>query len=173
MGGTNMKNYILVGLGPHAKRIYYPFLEKHQGGCGIKLKLLIELESQSSNVSKFLYGRSLQPENILYIEDKKANKMGDILDGAVKRKLDSIVKTEVVDGIIISTEPKAHKIYAEWALKNNINILMDKPITAPLYPSTNVESAKEIYQDYLNLKKLLKQSQSKFYVVCQRRGHSG
>lgn len=168
-----MKNYILIGLGPHAKRIYYPFLEKHQARYGICLKLLIELKTQSSNVEKFLAGRNLRPEKIFYIKDNEINRAGRFLDEAAQHELDLIIHSSKIDGIIISTEPKAHKIYAEWALKNNINILMDKPITAPLYPSTNIESAHQIYRDYLDLKKLLEKSKSKFYIICQRRNHAG
>ncbi len=168
-----MKNFIFVGLGPHAKRIYYPFLEKHRAHYNIRLKLLIELESQSPNVIKFLDQRALQPEKILYISDNETNRIGATLDETAKKELDSLVQNEKLDGIIISTEPKAHKIYAEWALKNNVNILMDKPITAPLHPSTNIQSARTIYQDYLDLENLLKQSKAKFYVVCQRRNHKG
>ena len=168
-----MKNYILVGLGPHAKRIYYPFLEKYQAGFGIRLKLLIELENQTQKVTEFLRARKLQPEKILYLPDNELNRMGAGLDDFATKELNSLIKTERIDGIIISTEPKAHKIYAEWAIRNNINILMDKPITAPLYPSTNILSANQIYQDYSDLRNLLKQSKSKFYVVCQRRNHGG
>lgn len=168
-----MKNYIFVGLGPHAKRIYYPFLEKHRALYDIRLKLLIELENQSPNVAKFLDQKILQPEKILYLPDNALNRMGATLDNTAKKEMDFMVKNEKIDGIIISTEPKAHKIYAEWALKNNINILMDKPVTAPLYPSTSIQSAYKIYQDYLDLKSLLKQSKSKFYIVCQRRNHKG
>ncbi len=167
------KNYILVGLGPHAKRIYYPFLEKHRAHYGIRLKLLIELESQSRNVAEFLKNRILQPEKIFYIRDAETARSGAVLDEAARKKLDSLVQNGKVDGILISTEPKAHKIYAEWALKNNVNILMDKPITSPLYPSTDIQSAHQIYQDYLDLKDLLRHSKSKFYITCQRRNHAG
>ena len=168
-----MKNYILVGLGPHAKRIYYSFLEKYRSKYGINLKLLIELDNQSLNVEEYLKERTLQPEKILYIPQNGSNKMGVALDDKAKKELDHLAQKHKIDGIIISTEPKAHKIYAEWALKNNINVLMDKPITTPLYLSTNINSANQIYRDYLDLKNLLKQSRSKFYVVCQRRNHQG
>lgn len=168
-----MKNYILVGLGPHAKRIYYPFLEKHRVPHSIRLKLLIELESQSERVAKFLNPRGLRPEKIIYLPHPETNRMGAALDDVAQKELDSLVKREKIDGIIISTEPKAHKIYAEWALKNNINVLMDKPLTTPLSPSTDVRSARQIYQDYLDLESLLKKSSAKFYVMCQRRNHKG
>ncbi|MBI3633017.1 MAG: Gfo/Idh/MocA family oxidoreductase, partial [Candidatus Vogelbacteria bacterium] len=98
---------------------------------------------------------------------------GQSLDDLAQMELDSLIKREKIDGIIISTEPKAHKIYAEWALKNNINVLMDKPITTPLYPSTDINAAKQVYGDYLDLENLRRQSRSKAYVVCQRRNHAG
>lgn len=118
-------------------------------------------------------GRSLQPEKILYISDNAANRSGAALDEIAKRELDFAVRNAKIDGIIISTEPKAHKIYAEWAIKNNINVLMDKPITAPTNPSTDFSSAHQIYQDYLDLRNLLLVSKSKFYITCQRRNHAG
>jgi len=168
-----MKNYILVGLGPHSKRIYYPFLEKYQRHYDLRLKLLVELDSQKENVVKFLDKRILQPEKIFYIEDNAPNRLGDKLDPRAKKQLDLTIKNNKIDGIIISTEPKAHKIYAKWALENDVNILMDKPITTPIFPSTDIESAHKIYRDYLELENLRKQSQSRFYIVCQRRNHGG
>jgi len=99
-----MKNYILVGLGPHAKRIYYPFLEKHRDRYGIRLKLLIELENQSQKVANFLDQRILRPEKILYLPNNEVNRMGAVLEGIAKKELDSLVLSEKIDGIIISTE---------------------------------------------------------------------
>lgn len=168
-----MKNYIFVGLGPHAKRIYYPFLEKYRARYGIRIKLLIELDNQRAAVGAYLNKRNLQPEKILYLPNTELNKLGTELDAEARQILNALIRREPIDGIIISTEPKAHKIYAEWALKNNINILMDKPITAPLYPSTDIRSARAIYQDYLDLENLRRQSTAKFYIVCQRRNHEG
>ncbi|MBI3633579.1 MAG: hypothetical protein HY226_04775, partial [Candidatus Vogelbacteria bacterium] len=69
----NTKNYIFVGLGPHAKRIYYPFLEKHKEAYKICLKLLIELDGQRQNVEKYLTGRTLQPERVLYLAASNQN----------------------------------------------------------------------------------------------------
>lgn len=168
-----MKNYIFVGLGPHAKRIYYPFLEKHKERFGIRLKLLIELENQSSNVHKYLSGRPLQPEKIVYLPLCDKTRMGSSLHEIAEKEMNSLIKKEKIDGIIISTEPKAHKIYAEWALRNNIKVLMDKPITSPPFPSTNENSARQIYEDYCDLENLRKKSGTKAYVVCQRRNHRG
>src|SRR3972149_9187896 len=126
-----MKNYIFVGLGPHAKRIYYPFLEKYRERYDIRIKALIDLDSQYEVIAKYLDQRTLQPEKIVYLPDNEANRLGMALDAKAEREMDYLAQTRKIDGIIISTEPKAHKIYAAWALKNNVNVLMDKPITAP------------------------------------------
>lgn len=168
-----MKNYIFVGLGPHAKRIYYPFLEKYKEDFDINIRLLIELDSQMEMVKRYTADRTIVPQETFYIEDSYKNRLGDEIDERLLSRLNEIVSTEKVDGIIISTEPKAHKIYAEWALKNDVNILMDKPITAPVNPITNIKSAKQIFTDYLDLKELKRQSKSKFYIVAQRRNHEG
>ncbi len=167
------KQYILVGLGPHAKRIYYPFLEKYQNRYGIKLRLLIELDSQRDNIQGFISSRYLKPEEIFLIEDNAKNRLGRFLDKVLLNKLESIINNEKIDGIIISTEPKSHKIYADWAMKNNINILMDKPITAPVDSITNPNSAMRIFSNYQDLKRKKQDSDSKFYIVCQRRNHEG
>lgn len=168
-----MKNIILVGLGPHAKRIYYPFLEKYQTSHDIRLRLLIDLKSQSINIGEFLRGRTLRPENILYLPDTATVRSGEMLDRSALQALDALIHSKKIDGIIISTEPKAHKIYAEWALRNNIHVLMDKPITAPTNPSTDTRAADQIFSDYLALQNLTKNSSAKFYVMCQRRRHEG
>lgn len=170
---TLMKNYIFVGLGPHAKRIYYPFLEKYQTQYDIRIKLLIELRDQREKVAEYLRARKLQPDKIIYLPNNEANRLGVTLDQAAQKQFDSLVQGEKITGLIISTEPKAHKIYANWALKNNINVLMDKPITAPLCPSTDIERARQIYEDYLDLKNLSSASKGKFYITCQRRNHQG
>lgn len=148
-------------------------MEKHQAAYGINLKLVIELENQALNVTKFINNRKLQPERILYLKTNEANRIANALDNVARQTLDELIKTEKIDGIIISTEPKAHKIYAKWALKNNINVLMDKPLTSPLYPSTDKNAADQIFGDYLELENLVKQSTAKCYVVCQRRNHNG
>lgn len=167
------KQYILVGLGPHAKRIYYPFLEKYQKKYGIRLRLLIELDSQQNILNKFITSRKLKPQEVFLIKDNENNRLGRAIDKSLLAKLNHLISKEKIDGIIISTEPKSHKIYANWAMKNNINILMDKPITAPIDPITNPSSARKIFSDYQDLKKSKENSKSRFYIVCQRRNHLG
>lgn len=167
------KNIILIGLGPHAKRIYYRFLSKYQKSYGINLRLLIELENQRINVDKFFKNKIFSPQEIFYIKDTPDTRLGKKIPQELIKKLNRLTLEEDIHGVIISTEPKAHMIYANWALDHNLNILMDKPISAPLNALTNQTAAKQIYLNFCELNNKLSHSKSKFYIVCQRRNHCG
>jgi predicted dehydrogenase len=78
-----------------------------------------------------------------------------------------------VHGIIISTEPKAHKPYLLWATERNLDILVDKPITAPVGLTTHLEAAQQVWADYVEIEECLKNSRSNLVVQCQRRSHPG
>ena len=168
-----MKNYIIIGLGPHAKRIYYPFLEKYGNEYKVSIRLIVDLKSQSQKIKNYVKGRKIKPKEIFLLKDTKKVILGEHIPTTLLKKLNTICEKENIDGVIISTEPKAHKAYALWALSKNLNILMDKPITAPLNPSTNLKSTQKIYTDYIELLRKKNQSNSKFYIVCQRRNHLG
>ena len=45
-----MKNIALIGIGPHAKRIYLHYFKKKK----VNLELVVDLESQKENVRKYL-----------------------------------------------------------------------------------------------------------------------
>ena len=79
----------------------------------------------------------------------------------------------MADKIIISTEPKAHKAYLQWAIDNNVDVLIDKPLTSPIGCCNNLLSAKQIFADFNHLQKSLKNSKSKITVQVQRRYHPG
>src|SRR3989338_10991826 len=109
-----IKNYIFIGLGPHAKRIYYPFLEKYQAKYNIHLKLLIELENQSQKVAEFLSQRKLQPEKVLYLPNNESNPMGGGLDGIAKKELDLLIKNEKINWLKIFLQTKKKKKIFFW-----------------------------------------------------------
>lgn len=168
-----MKNYIFVGLGPHARKIYYPFLEKYMDKFEINIPLVIDLEDQKEKILEFIKQKKLKPEKFVFLKNTPSNRLGSSLDSEAKSLMNDLLKNKKVDGIIISTEPKAHKIYIEWATMNNVNILLDKPITAPVGANMNLDAARQVYQDYMEIKEMVERSTSKCYVVVQRRGHDG
>ena len=55
------KNVVLVGLGPHSKRIYIKVLKKHN----ILPKLIIDLDTEEGNIKEYLKKENLNIELFL------------------------------------------------------------------------------------------------------------
>ena len=165
-----MKNNImLIGLGPHAKRIYLNFIKRHN----LNLKLVVDLDSNSENILNILKEEKLENTKTYFVKSEEANLKE--LSKNVKNDLKKLIKKyQITDGII-STEPKAHLAYAKFLIKNNLNILIDKPITSPCNVLNNIKDARKIQEEYLMLKKLYLLHQEKMYftIQCQRRFHIG
>lgn len=158
---------ILIGCGPHARRVYLPAVQLINN---IKLELVIDLESQSSSVNKAL--KKFEHTELLLIQP-----FTDVLPFELATKLSNLVQERGVSGVIIATEPLVHKAYAEWALQNGLNILMDKPITTRTNAISDLFSAEGILDDYLLLldkyKKLQLEKETIFMINSHRRFHKG
>ena len=62
-----MKRIALIGLGPHAKRIYYPFLEElTQNDPDATLELIIDLDINRKTIEAFLKDKKLQPKQTIF-----------------------------------------------------------------------------------------------------------
>lgn len=173
MNGDSQKKVILIGLGPHAKRIYYPLIEKLSSEMNFKLVMVVDLEEKRDDIEKYLHGKNIDAELFFISSEKRTY---DKLHPDIEKKLDDVVKMEGVDGVIISTEPLVHVMYAKWALKNNLSVLMDKPISVYENISTNMDLAKKIVDDFDQLTVLYKKAMEKnpgitFSVMSQRRFH--
>jgi predicted dehydrogenase len=171
MAHAEIRNIALLGLGPHARRIYYPLIEKYKNELGLNIQLVVDLESQGERVRTYMAQHLLQPERLVLLPDSYRN--SNTIPEDLASTLYSMKKAGKLDGIIIATEPKSHKAYAKWALENDIDILLDKPITAPILDLTTPESADLIWNDYVELYELWKNSKSNFVVQTQRRNHKG
>jgi predicted dehydrogenase len=158
---------ILVGCGPHAKRVYLPALRqlKH-----IELTLIIDLESQEHSV-RAAVNDSLGIE-LWFIKPFSGGIPFDLA-----QRISAFVFEQGVVGVIIATEPLVHKAYAEWALQNELSILIDKPITTQADAVSNMTSAEGILDDYMFLfekySKLQLKKETVFMVNSQRRFHKG
>lgn len=158
---------ILIGCGPHARRVYLPALSRIQY---IELALVIDLKSQESVVRKALPESS---ETELWLIEP----FNDRLPSDLAYRLSSFVLDKEITGVIIATEPLVHKAYADWALESGLNILMDKPITARADAVSNMSSAEGILDDYLelldNYRKLQFEKETVFMINSHRRFHKG
>lgn len=163
---TRKKSIALIGLGPHAKRIYLNYLKKHK----VELGLLVDLDSKREEARKYLNENGFKNTKIFTISDEyKDNKH---LPSQIAQSLLDICKTLEITHIIISTEPKAHNMYLEFALKNNIDVLTDKPITVNKN-MTSIKSINEISKQYYEIVELANNSKAMCNVMCQRQYHRG
>lgn len=157
---------ILIGCGPHARRIYIPALRNLQQ---VKLALVIDLESEASVVRNAIG----EMETELWLIQPFAN----TLPPELWARLSQFVADHQVTGVIIATEPLVHRAYAEWALASELNILMDKPVTTRTDVTTSIDSAQGILDDYLELldayKALQRRKETVFMINSHRRFHKG
>ncbi len=161
-----MKNVALVGIGPHAKRIYLNYFKKHK----VNLALVIDLNSQKESIKKYLKENGFKNTKIFTIDD--LNKDDDHLSEKVSSNLLAVCNTLEITNLIISTEPKGHFMYLEFALKNNINVLTDKPITVSKN-MTSLKSIEKVRKQYYEILELAKNSKGTCKVMCQRQYHKG
>lgn len=159
-------NVILIGCGPHARRIYLPALRNLKQ---VKLALVVDLESEALTVRNAV--ADLETE--LWLIQPFAGE----LPSALKNKLSAFVAEKQIDGVIIATEPLVHRAYAEWALADELNILMDKPITTRTDVTSNLDHARGILQDYYALldayNDLQRKTETVFMINSHRRFHKG
>ncbi|MCU4177704.1 Gfo/Idh/MocA family oxidoreductase [Carboxylicivirga sp. N1Y90] len=162
-----MTNIILIGCGPHARRVYLPAIQQSEGA---KISLVIELDHQQELVTKVL-------EKYAYCETYFTEWFEDSLPNKLVDYLELHIKKYNVEGVIIATEPLIHKAYAKWALSKGLNILLDKPITTRKNVVSEITQAKGILQDYNELladyTKLQEHKETVFMINAQRRFHKG
>lgn len=162
-----MKKVALIGLGPHSKRIYLNYFEKYNN-C--EFTMLIDLESNKENVEEYLKTRNFNDVKLFLIPDEY--KDNEFLPNDIEDALLVEMKKNEITHIISSTEPKAHNMYLTFALKNNINILSDKPITVVKNMHTE-ESIEKLKSQYYELLKLYDNSTADCKIMCQRQYHRG
>ena len=140
------KNIILVGLGPHAKRIYINLMKKH----GVLPLVIIDLEKNKKSIINYLRNEKIYCDTY-FVPNEEADNL--TLSKKVQSDIRKLLKKNNIQYSIISTEPKAHFAYAKFFLKENINILMDKPISAPMFVFENIKNSREIKKEYDILKR--------------------
>lgn len=156
----------LIGLGPHAKRIYLHYFQKHK----INLALVVELNSKKEYAKQYLSENGFKDTKIFTIIDDYKDL--EHLPSKVSDNLLAVCQTLEITHIVIATEPKAHNMYVEFALKKNIDVMTDKPITV-CKNMTDIRSINKVKKQYYDLLKLAENSDAMCKVMCQRQYHKG
>ncbi len=163
---------MIIGVGHHCRRIYYPIFEKLRNYNLV----IVDPSSEKEKIKKYISKMKLKPIKEIYL--KKFSDEDNSLPSEIEERLDEQIKKYSLKGVIISTDPLCHHQYAKWALKNELSILMDKPITITKNVSTNPDLSNKLNEHYLELKNLYKKINNKkrktlFSIVSQRRFHKG
>ena len=155
-------NLILIGCGPHYQKKYHSILEQY----GVKIALLIDLQANQDAINLFFQNKALKPHRTLFLEEYYRNAITPQDIQAFVRKQ---VNISSIDGVIISTEPKARKAYAIWAVKQKLSIFMDKPVSA----FSDLTGMGKLLDDYEEIAQAASQGQVDVVVSCERRAHPG
>lgn len=165
-----MKRIALIGFGPHSKRIYYPYLEDLLNlDKNATFELLVELEINRDKINSFFSDKKIKPKKIIFLSTGT-----QIIPKTIDPQITKLLSQLRINRVIVTTEPKAHKIYLEECVRLGIPTLTDKPITCPINLISSTAAAENIYTDVAELISLTKKSQnSRILVQCQRRNHAG
>lgn len=156
----------LIGLGPHARRIHLHYFKKYN----ISPQIIVDLESQKDEVLKVIEEYGFKDTEIVLIPDKY--KDDETLNNNVSAVLKGAFGNKKVSHVFLSTEPKAHNMYLEFCLKNDVNVLSDKPITA-FKDANSFDNADKAKKQYMHLVKLYGESNARCHILCQRQFHRG
>ena len=165
---------LIIGFGPHAKRIYFPVSLKSSKSYGFRIVAAVDLEEKKKDIENYFTEKNISPIEIIYLNnDERCNAK---LSKKIEARLNELVKNNKITGVIISTEPMAHVCYAKWALKNGLSVLMDKPISTEQNVANSPDAAEKLLKDYYSLKNLyisskLKNKNLNFCLMAQRRFH--
>ena len=170
----NKKKIMIIGIGNHARRIYVPILKKYEKILDFELAAGVELIDCKNSLEEYLKEKGfVLPITYISKFDENAGKLPKQVENALNR----IVRQLNVQGVVISTEPLVHKVYAQWALGQGLNILMDKPVSTRVNVTSDINQAKALNQDYDDLLseylKLQKKKQTIFSINTQRRYEPG
>lgn len=162
---------LLIGFGPHARRIYYPLLERHADDPHLRLCASVDLLSEKDKIESYLIERRVQPVRYYYEGDIPGS---DEISCQVQDFLNKIIFCHKINGVIIASEPLTHLSLAKWALAEGLSVLMDKPISTYYGVSTSVKNACKIVRDFYLLSEIyrnkkLTHPQLVFSLMAQRR----
>jgi thymidylate kinase len=162
-----MKHIGVVGLGPHARRIYWPLLHHYD----IHVPLVVDKLPQQPVIDTFLSSQSLQPWSTFYLHPDQH------FHPHLASTLANLKHAGKLDGIILSTEPRFRMPYLKFCVNNNIHVLMDKPISAVPNASNHPHAAEQLLKDFDQIHNLLDSKpfvkRPNLFVQTQRRVHQG
>ena len=150
-GTTSLKpiRMIQLGLGLHSARTIVPHVhELERQGLDASVKVAVDLESSKPSVIERAEKLGdAKPEEIIFISPDSTM----TIDSRTELLLNRLVKKHDVNTASVSVPPEAHFPYAMWALRQNLSVNLDKPITTRTDSVNSLSAARGIIDDYEEL----------------------
>jgi predicted dehydrogenase len=165
--GESPRGVILVGLGPYARRTYYPLLQRYAQRGVVRIAAVVDQESQRAAVEEYLAVQRIQPATTFFVRD------GERGSDLLAARLDPAILggSPRPWGCIVSTEPRYHLWYTQWALRHRLRVLLEKPISAVDLGRARPRDAGALVEDYARIAELSRECGVPVIVQSQRRAH--
>jgi hypothetical protein len=157
-----LKKLIVIGAGPHYQKQYQGVLESFHN----EIALLIDLEDKEESIRLFFQKKALKPRYMLFLQESLRNALTPAL---IHSLIAPRVDLTSVDGVILSTEPKARKAYALWAAECGLPVFMDKPTSA----FSDWNKMDSLLGDFEEIEQVAHRNRVPIVVSCERRAHPG
>lgn len=159
-----MKNIALIGMGWHARRIYVPWLRsatEHRWTIGV------DLAHKATSIQENL-GNGPKPELLF-----SPTQPHEAVSSAVFTRLEALHKQGRLDTLLLSADPIARRPWTEWALARGLDILVDKPLTAPALALSAAEVGASITENFEAIRRCHGAAPGRLWIQAQRRFHRG
>ncbi len=164
----NTGNIALIGAGQYGRSCYVSYFLRHKNP---RLKVCVDLENSLERPKIEAYCAKFPDETRparIYLP--KGMSKEEVLNF-----LTNLKQEFALTGIILSTPPEDRMEYFEAAMHLGLNILADKPLTAPKNVSVNPEAVEQFMLEYYILCGMYERSNrihgNSFEVMVQRRYH--
>ncbi|MFD8889471.1 Gfo/Idh/MocA family oxidoreductase [Streptomyces sp. NPDC059566] len=169
-----MKNFLVVGIGPHARRNHLPTLAAGRAAGLVGTVIGVDLTHTAEDIAAFnaAAGGIRIPVTFIAPFDPACR----TLPAAVRDTLDALVREYAIDAVVVSTEPAFHMVYTHWALDRGLSVLLDKPLSVHVNCSVDPDRAASILTDFdevLDRYEAVRRVHPEVLVAvqCQRRHH--
>lgn len=140
-----MKNVLVIGVGPHARRSHLPALAAGQQAGLVGTVCGVDVLGAASVLTVFDSDDGPRDLPVTPIVPFPAGEQA--LPDAVRQTLDGLVARRGIDAVVVATEPAFHMVYARWALERGLSVLLDKPLGVRVNASTDPAQAGAILTD--------------------------
>ncbi|MEU3371810.1 Gfo/Idh/MocA family oxidoreductase [Streptomyces sp. NPDC006660] len=170
-----MKNFLVIGVGPHARLNHLPTLWAGRSAGLVGTVIGVDLADAAGDIAAAFNSGTDTPELLVtFIEPFDASARA--VPAPVRETLDRLVREHAVGAVVISTEPSFHMAYTHWALEHGLDVLLDKPMSVHANCSVDPSRASAILTDFdevLSRYETARRTRPELLVAvqCQRRHH--